>query len=198
MTDDKYRAARLELLLALRGDELKAKGVLRILAPGRWDKVHVNPNFDEQWNGYLEKYKDSPGADWFREYEGTIDIPRELWIEELLDWGWSSMEYSDKIDIHSITLDFASLSECLKPQNSHSETEAQKKSKIGRPEGYLWHEFSAEIAVRADLDNLPETQAELIEQMQKWCLKKWGKEPAPSTIRLRIAPIYEHPRKLKN
>lgn len=65
----------------------------------------------------------------------------------------------------------------------------------GRPPKYNWPEFYAEIAVLADLDGLPERQAELERQMAEWCQEKWGQEPSESEIRKHVSPIYNHPRK---
>jgi hypothetical protein len=68
----------------------------------------------------------------------------------------------------------------------------------GRPEKYRWDEFYAELVVRADLDGLPPTQAELIDAMAKWCQKRWGTEPAVSVLKEKVALIYRHPRKAGN
>ncbi|HKH83904.1 MAG TPA: hypothetical protein VKA25_09490 [Gemmatimonadales bacterium] len=65
----------------------------------------------------------------------------------------------------------------------------------GRPPKFSWEEFYAEIAVRADLDGLPPTQADLTRAMSEWCLKHWGEEPSESLLKEKIAPIYRHPRK---
>ena len=67
----------------------------------------------------------------------------------------------------------------------------------GRLPKYRWDEFFAEVIVRADLDGLPETQAELVGKMAEWCLEKWGEQPADSVLKERIAPIYRHSRKAK-
>ena len=65
----------------------------------------------------------------------------------------------------------------------------------GRKPKFNWEEFLTEIIVRADLDSLPEKQADLENEMASWCLDKWGKEPSNSMIRKRISPIYNHYRK---
>jgi hypothetical protein len=61
--------------------------------------------------------------------------------------------------------------------------------------GYNWDPFWHEVVLIADLDGLPETQAELETTMSKWCEKTWGKEPAQSTVRERLSPIYAAKRK---
>ncbi len=60
----------------------------------------------------------------------------------------------------------------------------------GRPPKYLWYDFLREVVRRADLDGLPEKQADLEKQMQEWCASEWGQEPTVSAIREIIAPIY--------
>lgn len=68
-------------------------------------------------------------------------------------------------------------------------------AKVGRPPKYRWDDFFAEIIVRADLDGLPETQAELIGQMATWCIANWGDQPADSVLKERTAQIFRHRRK---
>ena len=68
-------------------------------------------------------------------------------------------------------------------------------SRRGRTREYDWDAFYAEIAVRADLDSLPETQAGLEKDMADWCSKSWDKTPSESTLRDKISPIYQRHRK---
>ena len=63
---------------------------------------------------------------------------------------------------------------------------------------YNWDEFFTELVVRADLDGLPETQAELQREMAQWCTDTWGEEPGESMISGKIRAIYKHPRKTKD
>jgi hypothetical protein len=53
----------------------------------------------------------------------------------------------------------------------------------------------AEIAVRAELDGLPDSQAELVDAMAQWWLNRGGEQPSESVLKEKIAPIYRHPRK---
>ena len=94
-----------------------------------------------------------------------------------------------------ITLPTAKLFE-LFPSGSPEQI-VSPKGAGGRPPKYDWDGFFAEIIVRADLDELPATQAELVSQMAEWCLVNWGEEPAPSLLKLRTAAIFRHPRKFK-
>lgn len=60
----------------------------------------------------------------------------------------------------------------------------------GRPPEYDWDAFTIEIIRIADMDNLPERQADLVRQMMVWCQSSWGKEPAESSVKSRISAIY--------
>lgn len=70
-------------------------------------------------------------------------------------------------------------------------------AKTGRPRAYDRDAFYLEIIVRADLDGLPERQADLIRDMQEWCQKNWDHEPSDSQIKEMIRPIYNNPRKVR-
>ena len=74
-------------------------------------------------------------------------------------------------------------------------TIVEQKSKGGRPPKYNWEEFYTEIIVRADLDGLPETQADLVRDMRGWFIDKLDDCPVDSELKKRIAPIYKHPSK---
>jgi hypothetical protein len=73
--------------------------------------------------------------------------------------------------------------------------ETPSPRRAGRPPKYDWDRFFAELIVRADLDGLPATQAELVSQMANWCLENWGEQPADSVLKERTAAIFNHPRK---
>ena len=64
-----------------------------------------------------------------------------------------------------------------------------------RPTKYDWDAFFAEIVIRADLDGLPDVQADLERDMADWCLEHWGEQPSESTIRTKVSGIYRHPRR---
>jgi hypothetical protein len=94
-----------------------------------------------------------------------------------------------------ITLPTAKLLE-LFPRDSPEQI-VTPKGAGGRPPKYDWDGFFVEIIVRADLDELPATQAELVSQMAEWCLVNWREEPAASSLKSRTAAIFRHPRKSK-
>ena len=70
-------------------------------------------------------------------------------------------------------------------------------SRRGRPRKFNLEALYAEIAVRADLDGLPDTQAELERDIADWCSLTWGEVPGESTLRQYVSPIYRHPRKAR-
>lgn len=79
----------------------------------------------------------------------------------------------------------------LFPRAATSGLTIETGSKVGRPPKYRWDDFFAE----ADLDGLPQTQAELIGQMATWCIENWGDQPAESVLKERTAQIFRHRRK---
>jgi hypothetical protein len=130
-----------------------------------------------------------------------MQIDPEAWVRGDINWKYSEIEhikfYKDPY-IRSyllITLDLKQFRSLFHSQPKEDSIQTEKKR--GRKTTYDWEAFYAEIAVRADLDNLPETQAQLENDMASWCLREWGKEPVESMLRLKISPIYNHPRRAK-
>ncbi len=145
----------------------------------------------------------------------TLDLKPRVWKEGDVDWQESSLRlpqplgdtdvydritvptirlmeiFPDPSDPAPVGLDTARNS--LAKTNIRTPTTKQR----GRPEKYNWPEFHAEIAVRADLDGLPGSQAELERSMADWCQDNWDVSPADSTIREKISPIYNHLRKVR-
>jgi hypothetical protein len=66
-------------------------------------------------------------------------------------------------------------------------------NKGGRPAEYDWDSFMLEIVRRAnDPDGLPDSQAELVRDMQQWFADKFESEPAESSVKSRISKIYKY------
>ena len=82
------------------------------------------------------------------------------------------------------------------PDRSGESTVGPQSGKRGRTPKYGWDEFWVEVAVRGDLDSLPGTLSELVNDMAQWCENEWGKQPSESTLKAKLGPIYNHPRKL--
>ena len=124
-----------------------------------------------------------------------MKIESRFWAWDRVDWSEGELmipEYSEDLKgrFVSILVPTKELFEIF-----GSESVKPKASPAGAKRKYDWDAFYVEIAVRADLDNLPETSAELQRDMAEWCLDTWGKEPGESSIKKYVAPIYQHPRK---
>ncbi len=76
------------------------------------------------------------------------------------------------------------------PTEAATAAEPQRRNAGGRPRMYDWDAFDREI-VRIALtpDGFPEKRPELIRHMTDWCERTWGKTPADSMIRDRIARL---------
>lgn len=61
----------------------------------------------------------------------------------------------------------------------------------GRPQKFNWEKLLQEIVILASTSGLPETQAELERWAAEKCEELFGQEPATSSIRSKIAPVYD-------
>ena len=98
------------------------------------------------------------------------------------------IEYSYR----NVTVDFSRLRTILSVENE----DAQQPAKRGAPPKYNWDLIWAEIAVRADLDNLPSTQAECIHDISTWCIERFGEAPSDTTLKSKLKFVYGHHRKV--
>ncbi len=182
-TDENKR----ELLLALMSGHLKADGIF-------WgDERHQNHEFEDQ----------------------TVDLSPSFWELGDVDWQESSLQSPDRSGaagaFNLITVRTSELMEVFPDpseptkgitdaaRNTSEQTIAPAPTtrKRGRPPTYDWSAFFVEIIVRADLDGLPDSQAELERSMADWCQQTWDVSPGDSTIREKISPIYNHLRKAR-
>lgn len=63
----------------------------------------------------------------------------------------------------------------------------------GRPQEHDWDTFTLEVICKANsLDGLPDTQSELVKEMQTWFQANYGNEPAESSVKSRISKIYRY------
>jgi hypothetical protein len=63
----------------------------------------------------------------------------------------------------------------------------------GRPLEYDWDSFMLEVVRIANtLDGLPDSQADLVREMQEWFSATTDSEPAESSIKLRTSKIYKY------
>ena len=180
-----------ELFIALKTGQIRAKGIF--------------------WGEEGQPYSDIE--------DETVEINPNFWEWERVDWEQSQLEapqnFKVKGSFNCITLSTSRLMHIFPletPSTSNLQVETaeilhdaanqttslKQSSRRGRPTKYDWPEFYAEVIVRADLDGLPQTQAELERAMTDWCSENWGEPPGESTIREKLAPIYNHKRKARN
>lgn len=132
-------------------------------------------------------------------------IPNNFFEDADFEWDEGGTFYDGNMEYKDIWVCFDDLErefpdsgepEGDKVGNASASTEVVRLdtsvAKRGRPPKYAWNEFYVEIIRLANgIDGLPETQAELEATMAEWCLNHWGTEPAESTIRDKISPIYK-------
>lgn len=68
----------------------------------------------------------------------------------------------------------------------------------GRPPRYKWNAFLQQVAVIAATEGLPDKQDALVAQMMEWCEQNWRVQPASSTIKEKLQPIYAALKKANN
>jgi hypothetical protein len=174
-----------DLLLALRSEALPARGVL-------WATHGPCLKIEDQC-------AEIEGAVW--EWERIEWEDSTLWVERTKckrddkTWKCHSFEaITVPVDVLLATFPPEKNSRGIALQPPSREEEGRRR---GRPQKFHWSEFYSEIAVRADLDNLPETQAELERDMADWCSETWGDVPSEARLREMVSPIYRHPRKAR-
>jgi hypothetical protein len=166
-----------ELFVALKTGTLRAEGSLWDLRGGRFKRENPCTEIDL-------KYWDWPKVDW----EASV-----LSIDS------SGTGFIDK-EFTEITVPAAALLMTFPSERKPLALEVppqEVRNRRGRPPKFNWPAFYVEIAVRADLDGLPEKQAELERAMAQWCSETWGSEPGDSTVRQAVSPIYSHPRRAR-
>lgn len=137
-----------------------------------------------------------------------IELEEFSWEQATVNWeeSWISIPSSDGPTDFGTKIEHVNVSRAdLHSWLDGNETDDASRRKTDEPTGqssgrkrkttYDWESFYVEIAVLADLDALPQTQAGLERQMADWCRDNWGTEPSESMLRSKISPIYNHPRK---
>ena len=125
----------------------------------------------------------------------TMKINCASWEWHLVDWDHDTLNFSDQRPDQNGYFICISVSTKELFDIFDSGDEKQNDNRRGRKPKYDWNAFYVEIAVRADLDNLPDTAAELQRDMADWCQDTWGKVPGDTMLKEKIAPIYRHPRR---
>ncbi len=125
------------------------------------------------------------------------------WISRLDDYDKGQFEkISQKYPEHeawatifsfrNVTVDFSKLS----ANRSGVKDGTPPPVKRGAPPKYNWDLIWAELVVRADLDNLPSTQAECIRNISEWCIERYGDAPSETTLKEKLKYVYGHHRKV--
>jgi hypothetical protein len=60
----------------------------------------------------------------------------------------------------------------------------------GRPEKFLWDDIWIETCRYLHNNGVPATRAELMKYLQQWCEDHLGKQPADSTLKLKIRKLF--------
>ena len=171
-----------ELLLALMSGHLKADGIF-------WgDEGHQLHEFEDQTCDVRPNFWELGDVDWQESSLQAPDLSGATGAFNLITVRTS--ELMEVFPDPSVPAQIERLEAELDTMNANTPTPATAKR--GRPPTYDWSAFNVEIIVRADLDGLPESQAELERSMADWCQDQWGASPGDSTIREKILPIYNH------
>ena len=192
LDDELYDEPKKALFLALMSG--------RIQATGHYQKVDFEQESSyalsrrNAWENFFES--NPPGK-----ITKNVPIDPNLWEWDLVNWNSYCLISPRLLDVAArfltVSVPTKELFEIFPaPADEISEeVDTSSLSRRGPKPRYDWSAFYAEIAVRADLDSLPETAAELQRAMAEWCLDAWGKEPSETMLKEKIAPIYRHPRK---
>jgi len=191
-TDEDKRS----LLLALMSGRLKAKGIF-------WgDEDHQNHELEDKTCDLSPVFWEQGDVDW---QESSLQLPDPSWVASVLDepvatinWNLITVRTSELMEVFPDPLEPAQgITDTARTRSEQTITPAPTTKKRGRPPTYDWTAFFVEIIVRADLDGLPDSMAELERSMADWCEQTWGTQPGDSTIREKISPIYNHLRKAR-
>jgi hypothetical protein len=218
VADARFDDTKNALLIALRNGALESNGILQI-----YSKAH--PSYDangealalgnrcrEAWKKTFEDRKAAFGNTEFSEllfYERSARIDPLLWDHRLYDWDADFLRSPTWAEIQGSFMSVCVRTEHLAAVfNSGSRTPvlssdqnppqvglSKPRNRSGRKPEYDWEGFYVEIAVIADLDGLPDTQAHLTDRMRHWCSEEWDKVPSESRLKEKISRIYNHKRK---
>ena len=166
--------------------------------------------FDLLWDKILKEQVQAIGRE--QGEDELCAIPNNVFEKAQFEWDEGGTVYSGNVEYKDIWIRFDDLEREF-PTTVNEETNEvgsalsstnvvaldRTVTKRGRPPKYNWDEFYVEIIRLANgIDGVPETQAELEATMAEWCQNNWGTEPAESTIRDKISPIYKAIRKAEN
>lgn len=224
ISSEEYQAAKQQLTLAVFREQVPIQFRLiarEVFKPAK-DPVHPKdpealPNSaDQDWITFLsgwpaQKIMAPDGGHWMP--EEPFPVPGALFKQRHINWQFCSLscvtrdgfvvwmseprvakEALMKVFAKTLIADTAGTIAGSGPETS--------RQRPGRPENEIWKRFYTELIVRADLDGLPDTQAECIRMMLDWIEDQQDvpedKRPKESSVQKRISPIYQHVKKRKN
>jgi len=136
------------------------------------------------------------------------DFDDDLMFEKKYEEIYKKIESSsgEKVNLHAlrwyfhdVTISTKTLFELfpkdVKPSSDQPKELAAPRAKPGAPPKYNWDLIWAELVVRADLDNMPESQAECIRQMSEWCMDRFNESPSETVWKEKLRFVYRHHRK---
>lgn len=193
---ERFAEAKDKLVAALLTGKIWARGEVRISeVPNHRDEIAWG-EADWGWINFLSEIGPERLKGSFSHV--TRDVPVSLWRDGEIEWFDCSLRFRRPVSgyiskIVLLTRDlFAAFPNGQTPQQSAPAIEERRPP--GAPVKYNWDAFHAEVAVRAHLDGLPDTLAELEREMAEWCDREWEKTPSESQMREKLAPIYRHSR----
>ena len=194
LDDEIYDEPKKALFLALMSGRIQAIGHYEMVNFERRSSDALMRRND--WKEFLEH--NPPGK-----IKKSVPIDPILWEWDLVDWNNYCLNSPYGLGVAArfltVSVPTKELFEIFPaPADEKSqEADTSSLSRRGPKPKYDWNAFYAEIAVRADLDGLPETAAELLRDMAEWCMNEWGENgvPGETMLKEKISPIYRHPRK---
>lgn len=134
-------------------------------------------------------------SDRYFRHPGQGDLASIDWGHATVNWGDSTVRFpstryqSQPYLITEVEVHRNNLVDRLATSDPNSA--AHQKNKGGRPEEYDWVGFYHEVIRIADMDGVPDSQAELVKRLLDWFRTKHDKYPGDSTVKVRVSKLYQ-------
>ncbi|MHA1539812.1 MAG: hypothetical protein ACTSXQ_05005 [Alphaproteobacteria bacterium] len=187
-----------EIFLALKKGVLPAYGVLN-------GKVTIEERLKKPVTRYRTVQDDV--EEFISEHSELISP--DSWRFEKIDW-LDCILRTDTVHYYNIWVNRDDLFKCFPPsepqyikvktragfivldeENFTPQASKNTKEKRGRPPKVDWSAFHIEMARRIKDELLPKKQESCIADMQEWCKKHYGSEPARTTVLQKVSPYYQ-------
>ena len=171
LDDEIYDEPKKALFLALTSGRIQAIGDYE-----KVDSANILSRAPQRHNNWKEFLEHNPPG----EIKKSLPIDPILWEWSLLSWNGPSLSSPYGLDVaatfYTVSVSTKELFEIFPApaDEKRQEADTSNLSRRGPKPKFDWDAFYVEIAVRADLDCLPETAAELSRDMAKWCMNEWG------------------------